>query len=53
MLALIQQLQKGKLWAESVPLMAEYVSRYPQNSALVRLRLAEVLIAVERRPARR
>ena len=52
-LALIQQLQKGKLWAESVPLMAEYVSRYPQNLALVRLRLAEVLIAVDRRPARR
>jgi hypothetical protein len=51
MLALIQRLQKERLWDESVPLMAEYLSRYPQNSALVRLRLAEVLVAMQHRPA--
>ncbi len=41
---LILALHKSKLWVESVPVMAEYVEKYPQNSALVRLKLRRFLL---------
>ena len=53
MLTLIQRLHEKKLWAESVPLMGEYVLRYPQNVARVRLRLAQTSSANSSVPARR
>jgi membrane associated rhomboid family serine protease len=52
MLALIQRLHDRRLWADSVPLMGEYLSRYPENSALVRLKLAQIFVAVLHHPAK-
>ena len=48
---LILALHKNKLASESVPVMAEYIKKYPQNSNLVRLKLAQILATVENRPA--
>jgi membrane associated rhomboid family serine protease len=49
---LIQSLHEKKHWVESIPAMNEYLSQYPQNAALVRLKLAQIL-AVEQRDPRR
>jgi membrane associated rhomboid family serine protease len=48
---LILALHKNKLWAESVPVMAEYIAKHPLKAALVRLKLAQILVTVEKRPA--
>jgi hypothetical protein len=48
---LIMAFHKQQLWAESIPVMGEYVKRYPQTAAQVRLKLAQILVAAERRPA--
>jgi membrane associated rhomboid family serine protease len=48
---LIQALHKESLWSESVPLMNEYVTRHPQNAALMQLKLAEVFLLHANRPA--
>ncbi len=48
---LILGLHKNKFWAESAPVMAEYIAKCPQKSALMRLKLAQILVAVEKRPA--
>ena len=48
---LILALHKQKLWSESVPVMVEYAAKHPQNSALVRLKLAQIMATVEKRPA--
>ena len=42
---LIQALQAQKLWAESVSPMEEYLAHYSEQAAVVRLRLAQVLLA--------
>jgi len=47
---LIQALQAEKLWAESVPPMEEYLAHYAEHAAVVRLRLAQVLLAAQNRP---
>jgi membrane associated rhomboid family serine protease len=51
LLALIQALHQEKLWAESIPPMAEYLARHTQKAALVRLKLAQILVLQEKRPA--
>ncbi|MGA2061143.1 MAG: hypothetical protein ABSG67_11725, partial [Thermoguttaceae bacterium] len=48
---LILALHKNKLWAESVPVMVEYIAKHPLKAALVRLKLAQILVTVENRPA--
>jgi membrane associated rhomboid family serine protease len=48
---LILGLHKNKLLAESVPLMAEYIAKHPLKAALVRLKLAQILVTVQNRPA--
>jgi membrane associated rhomboid family serine protease len=48
---LILGLHKNKLLAESVPLMAEYIAKYPLKAAVVRLKLAQILVTVQNRPA--
>ncbi|MGW8256897.1 MAG: rhomboid family intramembrane serine protease, partial [Thermoguttaceae bacterium] len=48
--ALIMALHQNKLYAESAPLMKEYLSRYPENNALLRLKLAEILLVEVKRP---
>ena len=50
---LIQALHAQKLWAESVPLMAEYLEHYSEHAAVVRLRLAQILLAAQKRRIRR
>ena len=47
---LIQALHGQKQWADSVPLMEEYLAHYPQQAALVRLKLAHILLTEEGRP---
>ncbi len=51
LLQLIGALQHQRLWRESVPVMIEFLKKHPANSDPVRIKLAHVLIAAERRPA--
>lgn len=48
---LIQALHKKSLWSESVSLMAEYLAQYPDQGLRMRLKLAQILIIHEHRPA--
>jgi membrane associated rhomboid family serine protease len=48
---LIRTMHEQKLWTESVPLMVEYLSQYSQKAAQVRLKLAQILVTEEKRPA--
>lgn len=48
---LIKALHQKKSWAESVAVMTEYLAHYAQRATLVRLTLAQVLVAHEKRPA--
>ncbi len=50
-LSLISELQKADAWDDSVNLMAKYVREYPENSTVVRLKLAEILMKKLKRPA--
>jgi membrane associated rhomboid family serine protease len=48
---LIMALQREKLWTESVPLMAEYLERNPEGNSLMALKLAQILVVAQKRPA--
>jgi membrane associated rhomboid family serine protease len=48
--SLIKLLQQEKMWSESVPLMEQYVRRFPAKAARVRLKLAQVLVRDQQRP---
>ena len=50
-MSLISELQKVDAWDDSVNLMAKYVREYPENSTVVRLKLAEILMKKLKRPA--
>lgn len=52
LLALIAGLQKQKLWVESAPLMAELLSRFPEGSQAVRLKLAQVCVVELDKPGK-
>jgi membrane associated rhomboid family serine protease len=52
MMALIQALHKQKLWSESVPAMIDYLRQFPENSTRLRLKLAQILIDADHRPAK-
>lgn len=43
-------LYRAHRWSESVPLLEEYVERFPENAHQFRLKLAGVAIEVQRRP---
>jgi membrane associated rhomboid family serine protease len=51
MLRLIVLLQKQGYTPESLPVMKDYVARFPDKSARVRLKLARILLVDQRRPA--
>jgi membrane associated rhomboid family serine protease len=51
LLGLIKLLHAEKRWAESVPIMEQYVGRFPQKAARMRLSLAQLLIREQQRPA--
>jgi membrane associated rhomboid family serine protease len=50
LLALIQALHQQNLWAESIPPMVEYLARYTEKAAAVRLKLAQILVVEQKRP---
>jgi membrane associated rhomboid family serine protease len=49
LLLMIRSLQERKLWAESIPIMEEYIARYPNRCALVQLKLVHVLLFEDKR----
>jgi hypothetical protein len=48
---LISELPKHQCWSESILPMRDYISRFREKSDLVRLKLGEILIRREERPA--
>ena len=50
LLALINGLQNKKLWSESIPMMIDYLRDYYQQATQVRLKLAQILMVVSKRP---
>lgn len=51
-LKLIVGLDQHKQWRDVAPLMANYIEQFPENSAAVRLRLAQICLVELERPAR-
>jgi membrane associated rhomboid family serine protease len=52
LMELITSLDKRQLWSESVGPMVDYIRQFPENSSRVQLKLAHILIEVDRRPAK-
>ena len=52
LLALIVGLHKHERWADSAPLMAEFLRRFPEDSAAMRVKLAQVCLLKLERPAK-
>lgn len=50
LLELITGLQKEKLWADSAPVMAELINRFPEGSHAVRIKLAQVCLVELSKP---
>ncbi len=50
LMALMRTLHEQKLWAASIPPMVDYIRQFPERSVRIRLKLAQILIASERRP---
>ena len=51
MLGLIGAFHKQKQWAQSIPAMVEYLQHYSARAVAVRLKLAEIVLADQKRPA--
>lgn len=49
---LVNALHKQKLWAQSAPIMAEFIQRFPAESHGVRLKLAQICLVELDKPAR-
>jgi membrane associated rhomboid family serine protease len=52
LMALIKSLHKGQLWSSVLRPMADYAQQFPDRAIKMRLKLAEILITIERRPAK-
>ena len=52
LLAIIKSLHTQKQWSESIPFMLDFVRRFPDKSARVRLRLAQICVEHQRRPGK-
>jgi hypothetical protein len=50
LLLLIDAFHKKRLWVESIPVMAEYVSQHPPQEAPVRMKLAQILTFEKKSP---
>jgi len=50
-LQLISALHDQKAWGDSIPLMVDYLKMHQENSARVRLRLAQIILAHQNRPS--
>ena len=51
LLAIIRGLREKRQWAEAIPPMVDYLARYPAKACAMRLELARILLAVEKRPS--
>jgi membrane associated rhomboid family serine protease len=51
LLAIIGGLRQQNLWEESIPALVEYLAHYSQRATAIRLELARVLLAYQKRPA--
>jgi hypothetical protein len=49
---LIKSLHKQQLWSASVRPMTDYVRQFPDHSVRVQLKLAQILLDSDRRPAK-
>ena len=49
--AIIDAFHKKRLWGESIPLMVEYLSQYTSHAAVMRVKLAGILVSEKKRPA--
>ena len=52
LMELIKSLHKQQLWCASVRPMTDYVRQFPDNSIRVQLKLAQILLDADRRPAK-
>ena len=52
LLKLIAALHGQKKWKESCPLMAELIDRFPEESSLVQIKLAQICVVQLQRPGR-
>jgi hypothetical protein len=50
LLALIRGMHHEKMWSQSIPLLLQVLRRFPDSSAAVRLKLAQILVQTEHRP---
>ena len=50
LIALIRALHEKKLWSLSIPPMVDYLRQFPEQATRMRLKLAQILIAAEKRP---
>jgi hypothetical protein len=50
--ALIQALHGQNLWSESVPAMIDYLRQFPEHSASMRMKLAQILTEIVHCPAK-
>ena len=46
----IQELHKRNMWAESIPVMEDYLKHYKQGDSLMRLKLGQILLVEKRSP---
>jgi hypothetical protein len=51
-MALIKSLHKVQLWSSAIRPMADYVRQFPERAIKMRLKLADILVNIERRPAK-
>jgi membrane associated rhomboid family serine protease len=52
LMALIKSLHKVQLWSSAIRPMADYVRQFPERAIKMRLKLADILVNIERRPAK-
>lgn len=52
LLAVIQLLHKEKRWANSAPFMGEFIERFPAQSVLMRIKLAQICVVELERPGK-
>jgi outer membrane protein assembly factor BamD (BamD/ComL family) len=52
LMELIKSLHKQQLWSASVRSMSDYIRQFPDNSNRAQLKLAQILLDVDRRPAK-
>ena len=52
LLAMIAHLHRGKRWQESCPLMSDLIQRFPDDSQLVNVKLAQICVVELQKPVR-